>query len=121
MAAKLMKYLVSMMLIFTSLWMGNTLQALLESAIPGSVLGMLILFGLLSSGVVSSDWVKPSATLFIRYMVLLFVPVSVGLMLHAEMLMANAWPILAGTIGASTIVLVFLASFLDRLLRRGNQ
>ncbi|MGC9401937.1 CidA/LrgA family protein [Vibrio genomosp. F10] len=121
MAMKLAKYLVSMLLILVSLLIGNTLQSLLNTAIPGSIFGMLILFSLLASGLVSSEWVKSSATLLIRYMILLFVPISVGLMLHFDTLIENALPILASTIGATFIVLVVLGYFLDRLLKKGNK
>lgn len=60
-------------------------------------------------GLVKVDWVKPGATLFIRYMILLFVPISVGLMQHFDMLLANALPIIASAVGGSLIVLVSLA------------
>ena len=60
---------------------------------------------------------RPSATLFIRYMVLLFVPVSVGLMEHFDMLYANVFPVLASVIGGSFIVLITLGLMLDRMLR----
>ncbi|OIQ26257.1 CidA/LrgA family protein [uncultured Vibrio sp.] len=120
MAVKFAKYLVSMLLIVVSLFIGNTIQSLLGTAIPGSIFGMLILFSLLASGIVSVEWVKPSASLIIRYMILLFVPISVGLMLHFDTLLENALPILVGTIGASFVVLVSLAYFLDRLLKKGG-
>lgn len=84
MAKTLLKYVVSMGLIFLCLMAGMNLQNLLDISIPGSIIGMLILFALLASGLVPVEWVRPSATLFIRYMVLLFVPISVGLMEHFD-------------------------------------
>jgi holin-like protein len=68
-------------------------------------------------GLVKVEWVKPGATLFIRYMILLFVPISVGLMQHFDMLLANALPIIASAVGGSLIVLISLAWFLDYLLK----
>ncbi|MGI3080928.1 CidA/LrgA family protein, partial [Vibrio alginolyticus] len=68
-------------------------------------------------GLVKVDWVKPGATLFIRYMILLFVPISVGLMQHFDLLLANALPIIASAVGGSLIVLVSLAWLLDYLLQ----
>ena len=82
---------------------------------------MLILFGLMASGLVPVKWVQPSASLFIRYMVLLFVPISVGLMDHFEMLFANAIPILASAVGGTFIVLILLGLLLDRLLKGGHK
>ncbi|KJY83360.1 membrane protein [Vibrio galatheae] len=121
MAKTLLQYVVSMGLIFLCLIAGINIQHLLGTAIPGSIIGMLILFGLLASGLVPSDWVKPGASLFIRYMVLLFVPISVGLMEHFDMLLANAVPILASAVGGTLIVLVVLGLMLDRMLKGGQK
>ncbi|CAK4067731.1 CidA/LrgA family protein [Vibrio sp. 16] len=121
MAKTVLKYVVSMGLIFLCLIAGINIQHLLGISIPGSIIGMLILFGLLASGLVPVDWVRPSASLFIRYMVLLFVPISVGLMEHFDMLLANALPILASAVGGTFIVLVLLGLMLDRMLKGGQK
>lgn len=123
--AKLLKttaqYLVSMGLIFLCLWAGVSLQDWLGIAIPGSIFGLLILFALLASGIVPVDWVRPSAHLFIRYMILLFVPISIGLMVHFDMLATNLWPIIASAIGGTTLVLISVGYVLDRFLKRGKK
>ncbi|EGU36457.1 hypothetical protein VII00023_04922 [Vibrio ichthyoenteri ATCC 700023] len=121
MAKTFLKYAVSMGLIFLCLLAGINIQQLVSTSIPGSIIGMLILFALMASGLVPSDWVKPSANLFIRYMILLFVPISVGLMEHFDTLINNALPILASAVGGTLIVLVTLGLFLDRLLKKGNK
>ncbi|WP_136484035.1 CidA/LrgA family protein [Vibrio sp. H11] len=121
MAKTIAQYIVSFLLIFLCLLAGTNLQSWLEVSIPGSIIGMLILFGLLASGLVPVAWVKPGANVFIRYMVLLFVPVSVGLMVHLDMLAANIWIILASAIGGTTLVIVTLGFILDRLLKKGKK
>ncbi|QXO18912.1 MULTISPECIES: CidA/LrgA family protein [Vibrio] len=121
MAKTIAQYIVSFLLIFLCLLAGTNLQSWLEVSIPGSIIGMLILFGLLASGLVPVAWVKPGANIFIRYMVLLFVPVSVGLMVHLDMLAANIWIILASAIGGTTLVIVTLGFILDRLLKKGKK
>ncbi len=77
---------------------------------------MLVLFLSMATGIVKVEWVKPGASLLIRYMILLFVPISVGLMEHFDMLIANALPIIASAIGGSLIVLVSLGWLLQRIL-----
>ncbi|USD63993.1 CidA/LrgA family protein [Vibrio sp. SCSIO 43136] len=109
-------YLLSFAIILACLAAGNLLQSLLSVSIPGSIFGMLILFALLATGLVKIDWIRPTSTLFIRYMILLFVPISVGLMNHYEMLLENALPILASAIGGTAIVLVCLSLAIERLL-----
>ncbi|MDW6004242.1 CidA/LrgA family protein [Vibrio mangrovi] len=118
MIISLLKYVVSFGAIFTSLWLGTLLQVWLHLSIPGSVLGMLILFIALSSGLLPVTWVKPGASLFIRYMVFLFVPISVGLMVHFDTLVRNALPIFASAVGGTIIVLVGMGLLLDRMLKK---
>ncbi len=77
---------------------------------------MLVLFVSMAIGLVKVEWVKPGASLLIRYMILLFVPISVGLMEHFDMLITNALPIIASAIGGSLIVLVSLGWLLQRIL-----
>ncbi|MGY0615830.1 CidA/LrgA family protein [Vibrio sp. FJH11] len=114
---QLVQLLISLFLIMGSLGIGVTIQKFTDVAVPGSVIGMIILFFSMVLGIVKVEWVKPGATLFIRYMILLFVPVSVGLMQHFDLLFANAWSILASAVGGTLIVLVSLALLLDYLLK----
>ena len=117
----LSQYALSIGLIFLCLIIGQQIQQLFNTAIPSSIIGMLLLFSLLASGLVPSHWVKQGASVLIRYMVLLFVPISVGLMEHVDMLLANAITIIASAIGGSLIVLVSLSLSLDRWLKRRHK
>ena len=121
MVSTLFKYFVSFGLIFLCCFLGTSIQDALQLSIPGSIIGMLILFSLMASGLVKAEWVKLGASVFIRYMVLLFVPISVGLMNHFDLLLSNAISILASAVGGTTIVLVSLALLIDRLLKRGQK
>ena len=104
----LMGYLRSFVIIFLCLVLGKGIQAFSHVAIPGSIIGMLILFVVLSMGLIPSHWVKDSCHLLIRHMALLFVPVGVGLMNYLDLLTANTWPILLSTIGSSMVVFLVI-------------
>ncbi|PMH46550.1 hypothetical protein BCU68_00425 [Vibrio sp. 10N.286.49.B3] len=121
-AAKILfGYIISFAIILTCLTAGNGIQNLLSISIPGSIIGMLILFTLLASGLVPVRWVQPSAHLIIRFMILLFVPISVGLMEHFDMLINNALPIFASAVGGTLFVIVTLGFILDRMLKKGDK
>lgn len=113
---KIMGYIISLGIIMACLWLGNGIQALLSLSIPGSIFGMLILFGLLVSGLIKVDWVKPSSHAFIRYMIILFIPISVGLMDYFPLLIDNTLSIFASSVGATTLVLILLALGLQKIL-----
>lgn len=113
---KALQYVSSGCLIMAALYFGNTLQSYLALGIPGSIIGMLTLFTLMATGVIPAEWVKPTAQLFIRYMILLFIPVSVGLIEHFSLLGANALQIFASTVGATAVVIVCLGWMLEKIL-----
>ena len=48
--------------------------------VPGGVLGLLLFLGALLCGLLKLRWVDRAAGLLLRHMVLLFVPLTVGLM-----------------------------------------
>ncbi|MDG3088021.1 CidA/LrgA family protein [Vibrio hannami] len=110
------RYVSSAFLILASLQAGTAIQHYFDLSIPGSIIGMLLLFSLMTAGIIPAQWVKPSAQLLIRYMILLFIPVSVGLMEHYEVLSENALQIFVSTVGGTAIVLVCLAWMLERIL-----
>lgn len=105
------------LLIYACLSVGIALSGVLPVALPGSLLGMLILFFLLSLHMIPAHWVKPGCHLLIRYMALLFVPVGVGIMQYTEVLRAQWWPLVISC-GVSTLIVLITVSGCSHLLHR---
>ncbi len=100
------KYLRAIALIYFCLFTGDALAALLPIAIPSSIIGMLLLFTLLSLQILPTKWVNPSCQLLIRYMVLLFVPIGVGIMQYYSQIIANLGPLVISCLVSTLLVLV---------------
>ncbi len=109
------KYIYSFTWIFAALFTGNSIQSWFNISVPGSIIGMLILFIALSLRLCKADWAATGCQFFIRNMLVLFIPISVGLMTHFDLLVRNAMPILISTVGGSLLVLVCLALLTDYL------
>lgn len=103
------QYLRAFTIIYLCLWVGKTLALLLPIAIPGSIIGMLILFALLASQILPSTWVKPGCHLLIRYMALLFVPIGVGVMQYYDQLTKQFGPIVVSCFISTLIVMLVVA------------
>ncbi|WP_299020029.1 CidA/LrgA family protein [uncultured Photobacterium sp.] len=103
-----MAYLRSFSIIFLCLLAGKAFQHLTGIAIPGSIIGMLLLFFTLAIGAVPPRWAKEGCNLLIRHMALLFVPVGVGLINYLDLISANTLPILFSTIGSSLVVFIVI-------------
>jgi holin-like protein len=74
--------------------------------IPGGVLGLLLFYGALLTGALKLRWVDRAAGLFLRHMVLLFVPLTVGLMDLGPILSHQAVAILTSLVVSFLAVLV---------------
>lgn len=80
------QYLRAFVLIYACLYAGIFIAGLLPITIPGSIIGMLILFVLLALQIMPPQWVNPGCNILIRYMALLFVPIGVGVMQYWDLL-----------------------------------
>lgn len=58
-------------------WVGDLLRASLGLTIPGGILGLLLLLGLLGLGAVPIAWVERGATLLMRWLPLILLPAFV--------------------------------------------
>lgn len=100
---------------------GGVLVRSLDLSIPGPVVGMVLLFGVLSVRRPGPE----SGTLrvcdgLLRHLQLLFVPVSVGIMVHASQIARQWLPISVGLVlswASGLVTVALLASLITR--RRG--
>ncbi|OSM96876.1 MULTISPECIES: CidA/LrgA family protein [Lonsdalea] len=111
------QYLRAFVLIYLCLYAGNTISALLPITIPGSIIGMLILFALLSSQILPADWVRPGCHLLIRYMALLFVPIGVGVMSYFDLLRSQFGPIVVSCL-ISTLIVMVVVGYCTQIMHR---
>lgn len=58
---------------------------ILHLPLPGSVLGMLLLFTLLSAGIIKEQWLSLGANPLLKHLSFFFIPIAVGLMDWGEL------------------------------------
>ena len=86
--------------------------------IPGGVLGLLLLYVALTTGLVPLAWLQRAADLLLRQMVLLFVPLTVGLMDLGRVLSRQAFALSASLI-VSFLAVLLTTGLLGRWLVAG--
>lgn len=111
----LFSYGRGLLILTLSLWAGNFISQRLPIMIPGSIIGLLILFFLLAFQIIPTCWIKNSCNLFMRYMTLLFIPAAMGIMDNYTLLLNNWVPIIFGSIGSSLLVLLLTAWLTEKL------
>ncbi|AMG31744.1 CidA/LrgA family protein [Grimontia hollisae] len=109
-----MNYFTGFVLIACYYAIGSFLTSLLHLPFPSSILSMLLLFVSLTTGIVPGRWVKEACTMLIMIMPLFFIPASMGLMEHFQLVISDSLPLLGATIVSSILVLVVMAKLLDK-------
>ncbi len=98
-----MGFLRGILILFLFLWFGEFIVSFSTLPLPGSVLGMMLLFLGLKLGVVRLEHVERTARGLLDVLNLLFVPPGVGIMLYFGLLEGELIPI---------SVAVFLSTFI---------
>lgn len=76
---------------------------------------MLLLFLSLVFKIIDPIWVKKACLVLINIMPLFFIPASMGLIEHFDLLLSNSISLLSATLISSLIVLIIMAKSLERI------
>ena len=112
-----MKYLKQLMIILISYFLGTIIQSFFNLPIPGTVLGLIILFLALSLGIVKIEMIEDICEVLISHMSFLFIPAGVGLMTSFDMLKGKviAFSVI---IIISTCIVWIVTAYVVKFLRK---
>lgn len=100
--------------------MMNGLVQLLQLPIPGSIIGMLLLFILLKTGIVKLRWIEAGASWLLAEMLLFFIPSAVGIMNHLDLMRQSGLSILL-VILISTFVVMALSGLAAQAITKRKE
>ena len=119
-----MNVFIGLFFILAFLAIGNLLSGLLGGFMPGSVIGMLLLFVSLLTGIVQDRWIRQVATFLTDNMMIFFMPAFMGIMDLWGVIKMNLWAWVAILILSTALVLVatgVVQGLIERIsLRRKN-
>jgi holin-like protein len=92
---------------------GIVLVKVLQLPLPGSIVGMFILFLALVSEKLKLEWVENAANLYLKHMSLLFIPPIIGVVLFMDILRAYGWKLFIVLIISSLNVLLGTAGTVE--------
>lgn len=105
-----MRYLVNLILQIVFLigfsWLMNRLAAWLHLPVPGSILGMLLLFLMLQAKAIPRKFVESGADWLIAAMLLFFIPPAVGIIGYRQLILSEGVQIALVIAFGTVIVMV---------------
>ncbi|WP_375058211.1 CidA/LrgA family protein [Zobellella sp. DQSA1] len=110
-----MKLIRDFAVILACLLVGKGIAALLPFAFPGSILGLFLLFFLLSTQLIPLAWVHDGGQLILRHMALLFIPVAAGLLGYADVLSQGLGLIIGSALSGLVLILLVVGRLYQRM------
>lgn len=116
-----MQVIIGFFIILAHLVAGNLISSLIGGFIPGSVIGMVLMFISLLTGIVKDHQIRTVATFLTDNMTMFFLPAFMGIMDLWGIIRMNivAWVVV---VAASTLMVLLSAAFtqdgIERLLSK---
>ena len=116
-----MKILSQLTIILSISLAGEVLAAALPLPIPASIYGIVILFALLHTGVLSVDAIRETSSFLIAIMSMLFIPAGVGLMNSFDLLRSRLAAYAVIMVVSTVVVMAVSGRCAQAVIRRENR
>ncbi len=79
------KLVIQIGILFAVYSIGAWIQQYFNLFIPGSVIGLVLMFILLTTGILKANWIEKGARFMVNHLVLFFIPATVGLLNYYDL------------------------------------
>lgn len=104
------------------LWLLNELGYFLVNTfhlpMPGNVVGMILLFVLLLTGVVKLSWIENASSLLIKHLAFFFIPIAVGLMNFGSLFLKSGLSLLIVVVGSLAVGIFATGAVSQELVKK---
>lgn len=113
--------IVQVIILFIVYFIGVYIQQLFNLIIPGSVIGLMLMFLLLLCKIVKAKWIKSGANFMIANLAMFFIPATVGFLNYYELFIGKGLLLILTTI-ASTITVIVISGHVSQFVaqKRGK-
>jgi lrgA family protein len=98
--------LKAFLVVFGCLFLGEVFIRLTHLPLPASIIGLLLLFFALQTGVVELKTVQSLAKIMLDYLVLMVVPACISIMQYLDIIQKELWILLLATSLSTFLVLI---------------
>lgn len=117
---KQLKVVLQILILFAVYEIGVMIQQFLHLFIPGSVIGLILMFILLTTGLLPLRFIEVGSMFMNKHLVLFFIPATVGIMNHYELFVGKGI-LLIFIIMLSTLCVMASAGLISQALARKGE
>lgn len=115
---KVIRICLQIGILFIFSYIGTYIQTLFHLIIPGSIIGLILLFICLTLKVIPVELIEDGAGFLLGILTLLFVPMTVGIMNYPSLLSWQGLLLLGIVVVSTAITIVISGIFTQRLEKR---
>lgn len=109
--------LISILYIGLFFFLGEVTKTTFNLSVPGSILGMALIFGALKLKWIRLEQVKPASDVLLKYLSLFFVPYGVGMIVHYQMF-SKYWIFILVALVISTSLSMYITAHLFQKMKK---
>jgi holin-like protein len=117
---RFIKILFQIAILYLFSKIGGGIAEFFHLPVPGSLLGMVLLFTVLSLGIFRPEWISVGAESLLRYLPIFFVPTTVGVITYPSLLSWEGLKIFVILI-VTTVLMLSAAGKIASLTSRGGR
>lgn len=117
---RVLKYILQLGMIMVFLFIGNGLSELISKVIiiPGSIIGMLLLFFALITKLIPLSMIEETSQFFLKHMGFFFIPLGVSLIESYMILQTFAIQLIVLLIVSNMLVMGMSAKITEKVMRK---
>lgn len=97
---------------------GKWLQITFELKVPGSIIGMVIFFIVLLTGIFPRKWFEKGSELLLAHMPFMFLPVTVGVLNYTSFFQGKGLIVIAAVLLSTVVVMISSAYIGQTMIER---
>ncbi|MFN7250563.1 MAG: CidA/LrgA family protein [Anaerobacillus sp.] len=97
---------------------GTWLQTFLQLKVPGSMIGMVLFFIVLLTGVFPTKWFEKGSELLLSHMPFIFLPITVGILNHLSFFQGKGMLLIVVVVVSTLIVMVSSAYIGQKMVEK---
>lgn len=115
----ILRLILHILILYAFYYIGVWIQTTFNLFVPGSIIGMLLFFLLLTTKVLKVKWIENGTQFLLRHMPLLFVPVTVGIINYLNLFSGKGF-VLVLIVLISTAIVMTSGGWIAQWLLKGK-
>jgi len=117
---KFVYFILQIICLYLIFFIGEWIQIISHIPIPGSIIGMMLLFVALSLNVIKREWLSSGSSFLLKNLPLLFVPATVGIIDYLDLFKGVGFISLIISFVSTMLVFITSAMVSEKMLKRGK-